>query len=172
MELLTDESLPQVRSGSDKQTCFIQRCSSPDALAQYTSRHNTVLEIIVKWIAPQMKSNQTLFCDLGVPGTKHVCDLFNGPRPDIAIVSPLRIVVGELTVCHETNMLRSREYKLNKYSNLEGAISSEFKSLKVVVHTIEVSTLGFVVAESNFFKLGLIPTFDPCLIKDLVGRQS
>ena len=103
--------------------------------------------------------------------TKHVCDLFNGPRPDIAIVSPLRIVVDELTVCHETNMLRSREYKLNKYSNLEAAKSSEFKSRKVAVHTIEVSTLGFVVAEPNFFKLGSIPIFDPCLIKDL-GRAA
>ena len=150
---------------------ILSNCSSPDALAQYTSRHNTVLEIIVKWIVPQMNSNQTLFCDIGVPGTKHVCDLFNGPGSDIAIVSPLRIVVGELTICHETNMQRSREYKLNQYSNLEAAISSEFKSRKVVVHTIEVSALGFVVGEPNFFKLELIPTFDPCLIKDL-GRAA
>ena len=116
---------------------------------------------------PQIKPNQTLFCDLGVPGTKQVCDLFNGPRPDLAIVSPSRIVVGELTICHETNMQRSRENKLNKYSNLGAATSSEFKSRKVFVHTIEVSTLGFVVAEPNFFKLGMIPTFDPCLIKEL-----
>jgi len=149
----------------------LSNCSSPNALAQYTKRHNTVLELIAKWIVPHMKPNQTLFCDLRVPGTKQVCDLFNGPRPDLAIVSPLRIVVGELTVCHETNMQQSREYKLNKYSNLGAATSSEFKSRGVLVHTTEVSTLGFVAAESNFFKMGMIPAFDPFLIKEL-GRAA
>jgi len=64
-------------------------------------------------------------------------------------------------------MLNSREYKLKKYSNLESAKSSEFRDRKVLVHTIEVSTLGFVVAEPNFFKFGEIPVFDPPLIKEL-----
>ena len=145
----------------------LSNCSSPDALARYTIRHNTILDIIAKWIVPKMKPNHSLFCDLRVPGARQVCDLFNGPRPDLAIVSSSAIVIGELTVCHETNMLHSREYKLNKYSNLESAKSSEFRDRKVLVHTIEVSTLGFVVAEPNFFKFGGIPNFDPPLIKEL-----
>ena len=114
-----------------------------------------------------MKPNQSLFCDLRVPGARQVCDLFNGPRPDLAIVSSTSMVIGELTVCHETNMQHSREYKLKKYSNLESAKSSEFRDRRVLVHTIEVSTLGFVVAEPNFFKLGGISCFDPSLIKEL-----
>src|SRR6266516_3820702 len=145
----------------------LSNCSSPDALARYTNRHNTILDIIAKWIVPKMKPNHSLFCDLRVPGSRQVCDLFNGPRPDLAIVSSSSIVIGELTVCHETNMLHSREYKLDKYSNLESAKSSEFRDRKVLVHTIEVSTLGFVVAEPNFFKFGGIPNFDPPLIKEL-----
>jgi len=78
-----------------------------------------------------------------------------------------KIVVGELTVCHETNLQQSRDYKLQKYSNLEAARAGEFKSHSVLVHTIEVSTLGFVVAEPNFLKNGEISSFDIPLLKQL-----
>src|SRR6266516_4904424 len=106
-------------------------------------------------------------CDLSVPGTNPVCDLFNGLRPDLAIVFPSKIIVGEWTVCHETNVIKSREYKLNKYTNLNDARASEFRCRPVSVHTVEVSSLGFVIAEQNFFKFGGIPTFDPQIIKDI-----
>ena len=82
-------------------------------------------------------------------------------------MSHKKIVVGELTICHETNLQQSRDYKLQKYSNLEAARAGEFKSHSVLVHTIEVSTLGFVVAEPNFFKSGEIPYFDLPLLKEL-----
>ena len=85
----------------------------------------------------------------------------------MAIVSPRKIVIGELTVCHETNLQKSRDYKLQKYVNLEAARASEFRSRPVSVHTIEVSTLGFVVVEPSLFTNGGIPSFDPNLIKDL-----
>jgi len=156
------------RCGADQTNKHVlSNCSSSDALAQYTSRHNTILEIIAKWIVPKLKQNQTLYCDLRVPGARQVCDLFNGPRPDMAIVSPRKIVIGELTVCHETNLQKSRDYKLQKYANLEAARASEFRSRPVSVHTIEVSTLGFVVVEPSLFTNGAIPSFDPNLIKDL-----
>src|SRR6267154_1159490 len=145
----------------------LSHCSSPEALTQYTARHNRILEIVVKWIITHIEGSKSLYCDLRVPGARQVCDLFNGPRPDLAIVFPSRIVVGELTVCHETNLRRSRVYKLNKYSNLEAARCSAFKHPSVSVHTLEVSTLGFVVAEPNFFKFGGIPTFDQPLLKEL-----
>ena len=145
----------------------LSNCSSPDALARYTDRHNLILELLARWVVPQLESNQSLYCDLRVPGARPVCDLFNGFRPDLAIVSPTKIVVGELTVCHETNLQQSRDYKLQKYSNLEAARASEFSNRTVWVHTIEVSTLGFVVAEPNFFKNGGIPYFDPSFVKEL-----
>jgi len=94
-----------------------------------------------------------------VPGGLPVCDLFNGFRPDLAIVSPKKIVIGELTVCHETNLIKSRDYKLQKYLNLEAAISSGFSGRSVQVHTLEISTLGFVVAEPDFFKKWRVKKF-------------
>ena len=66
----------------------LSNCSFPDALARYTDRHNRILELIAKWIVPQLKSNYALYCDLSVPGARPVCDLFKGFRPDLAIVSP------------------------------------------------------------------------------------
>ena len=96
-----------------------------------------------------------------------VADLFNGFRPDLVIVFQSRIVVGELTVCHETNLQSSRDFKLNKYANLSAARSSAYKHHIVSVHTIEVSTLGFIVAEPNFFKIGRIPIFSLALLNDL-----
>src|SRR6266516_8191967 len=61
----------------------LSNCSFPVALSQYTDRHNRILEVITKWIVPQLKSNYTLYCDLNVPGARPVCDLFNGFRPDL-----------------------------------------------------------------------------------------
>src|SRR6267154_2105157 len=80
----------------------LSNCSSPDALARYTDRHNRILELIARWIVPQLKSNQSLYCDLRVSGARSICDLFNSLRPDLAIVSPTKIVVGELTVMKPT----------------------------------------------------------------------
>jgi len=68
----------------------------------------------------------------------------------LAIVSPTKIVVGELMICHETNLIKSRDYKLQKYQNLDAAKSNEFSRRTVLVNTIEVSTLGFGVAEPDF----------------------
>ena len=115
-----------------------------------------------------MKSSQALYCYLGVPGARQACDLFKGFRPDLAIVSSTKIIVGELTVCHETNLQRSKDYKLQKYSHLADARASEFKRHEVQVHTIEVSTLGFVVVDPNFCKSVGLSNFDPPLLKDVV----
>src|SRR6267154_2736630 len=122
---------------------------------------------MAKWILTHIEGTKSLYCDLRVPGARQVCDLFNGPRPDLAIVFPSRIVAGELTVLHETSLRDSRDYKLNKYSNLEASRSSAFKHNSVSVHTLEVSTLGFVAAEPNFFKIGGIPPFDQPLLQEL-----
>ena len=116
---------------------------------------------------PQLKSSQILYCDLGVPGARPSCDLFNGFRPDLAVVSSTKIIDGELTVCHETNLQLSKDYKLQKYSQLAAARASEFKRHEVQVHTIEVSTLGFVVVDPNFCKSAGLANFDPPLIKNL-----
>ena len=46
-----------------------------------------------------------------------VGDLFQSYRPDIAKLKHC-IYVLELTVCHETNMINSPDYKKNKYKDI------------------------------------------------------
>jgi len=38
-------------------------------------------------------------------------------RPDLAVVDDSTVSDLELTVCHETNLLKSRQCKLDKYSS-------------------------------------------------------
>ena len=145
----------------------LSNCGSPEVLAKYLDRHNQVLKLIVTWILHNLGGSTSLYCDLSVTGVRHVSDLFNGFRPDLAVVLPSKIVVGELTVCHETNLRSSRDFKLQKYAGLPEAKSSAFKHHTVSVHTIEVSTLGFTVAEPNFFKLSGVPLFSPVLLSEI-----
>jgi hypothetical protein len=145
----------------------LSNCGSPEALSMYLDRHNKILRLIANWILSRISAPTVVYSDLTIPGIRHVSDLFIGHRPDIAIVLPSKIIVGELTVCHETNLVSSRDYKLNKYANLSLSKSCAVKQLPVSVHTIEVSALGFVVVEPNFLKEGGLPKFSPAFLSEL-----
>ena len=54
------------------------------------------------------------------------------------------IHVLELTVCHESNMIRSHDYKKNKYKDIARYGSTLTNNKKIVPHYIEVSTLGLL----------------------------
>ena len=73
-------------------------------------------------------------------------------RPDIAITSATSVIVLELTVCHETNVTKSRDYKLNKYLNLNKALKIPWHKSQLRTLTVEVSTLGCVSDLSQFSK--------------------
>ena len=88
-------------------------------------------------------------------------------RPDVAIVNSSRITVCELTVCHETNLLSSRNYKINKYANISAAKSSLVQNHSVNVYTIEVSSLGFVVVDPNFLKECSLAKFSNELLTEI-----
>src|SRR6218665_1027249 len=64
--------------------------------------------------------------------------------------------VLELTVCHESNLMPSKTYKLNKYKNLSHHLNNEHKHYNIRLFTLEVSTLGFVLHTDKFtMALGL-----------------
>ena len=82
-----------------------------------------------------------------------VADLFKNYRPDIAIADSNSICTLELTVCHETNIVSSRDYKRNKYKNIADFGSTLAGNRKIYSQTIEISTLGFISNINDFTKL-------------------
>ena len=71
--------------------------------------------------------------------------IFRKFRPDITIVSASGdIVVWELTICHETNLSNSRNYKLNKYANLSDDLTPSYIHNQIDVYSIELSSLGLI----------------------------
>ena len=82
-----------------------------------------------------------------------VADLFNNYRPDIAIADSNSICTLELTVCHETNVVSSQDYKRDKFANIADYPSTLTGNEKVHSHTIEISTLGFISNINDFTKL-------------------
>jgi hypothetical protein len=137
----------------------LSNCESPTALQRYTTRHNNVLALIVNWLTCNLLSTQILYSDLDDSNSRPVRDLFQSFRPDIAVADNKFITVLELTICHETNLLSSKEYKTNKYLNLSQNASTLVGSRKIRIFTLEVSTIGFISDSLPFTAACKIPTF-------------
>ena len=94
-----------------------------------------------------------MFVDLPNGPFRQCSDLFVGFRPDIVFVSRNKAYALELTICHKTNMLASKNYKLHKYKDLTAARSELIKNHECCVMSCELSVLGFLNMDSNILKL-------------------
>ena len=56
----------------------------------------------------------------------------------------------ELTVCHETNVVKSREFKQSEYIHLKSNLLPEFNRFDLNQFTIEITTLGYISDSSQF----------------------
>ena len=66
------------------------------------------------------------------------------------LAATLKLFLLELTVCFETNLLKSRNYKKNRYAYLKENIID--KSEEVDLIFLELSSLGFYSMEIGHFK--------------------
>ena len=148
-----DASCPLCAGGTPQTNKHVlSNCSSATALHRYTIRHNDILAILISWIKACISSSQSIYADLSDANVLPVCDLFHNCRPDLAICDTNSINILELTVCHETNMTVSNDYKKNKYRNISLLGSSLAGNRKIIPHFIEVSTLGFISNCLDFTK--------------------
>jgi hypothetical protein len=113
---------------------------------------------------PKLNQNVEIFCDLLLPGTKNVCDLFKNSKPDLALKTSNKVGLLELTVCHETNLIASRNYKLNKYRNIADDRAVIIEQASISLSTCEVSTLGFTVLDPKFLSDWGLPLLDKTLL--------
>ena len=125
----------------------------------------------MSWLTSVKSASQLLYADLSDTRVLPICDLFTNCRPDLAIVDNNSIHVLELTVCHETNLISSHDYKSNKYKNISfcgSSLARNRENRKTVPHFIEISTLGFISSCSDFTKAINIAAMSAALRHNIV----
>jgi hypothetical protein len=151
----TDPLCPLCKTCSQTNKHVISNCSSPVALERYKRRHDDVLTILVDAIIHGSKPSLKIFADLNDPRYNQLSSLFNSLRPDIAILGQNSVDTLELTICHETNLEKSKQYKATKYVNLQADIKTDYSNLKINRFTIEVTSLGLISDISDFCRNNL-----------------
>ena len=127
----------------------LNNCSSQAALERYKIRHDAVLLIICNWLKQFIVPPATLHADICSGELKPVEDVFDRLR-HIAFISPGKIQVLELTICHESNFDHSKKFKTSKYVNLKDERKIGYSSSKIELYTAEISSLGLMRDLSNF----------------------
>jgi len=159
---LCKQNLPQTNKH------VLSNCPSPFALQRYTSRHNEILQILCMWLKSVLTTNQQLFADISVENTTSTSKLFRSLRPDMAICEANTVTIYELTVCHETNLIKSKEYKLNKYRNLANDALPLIEKKTISCYSLEISVLGFISSELEFTRACRIPSFPDMLKLNII----
>jgi len=127
--------------------------------------------LIARWLKSVLRATQILYVDLVALNYRPVKDLFTNLRPDIAILGESLVHTWELTVCHETNFLLSKAYKVNKHIGLHENKTSMIGARSIFSHTVEVLTLGFVANTKPFTSaLGSDRTFRSNYLMPLKNR--
>ena len=128
-------------------------CSSKVSLHRFKTRHDRILRIIADWLTSQLKNGAELFVDIdNCPAFQPLSNVFDSLRPDIAIMTQSSIITLELTICHESNISSSKDYKINKYKNLETHLLPSVSHCSLSRFTIEITPLGFISDISKFLK--------------------
>jgi len=97
-----------------------------------------------------MKPGYVLHVDLSTGLYKPLSDVFTSLRPDIAVTGIDTIHTLKLTVCHESNLLKSKQYKTTKYASLSDNCVPAYSDFTLTLASIEVTTLGLISNISSF----------------------
>ena len=118
----------------------IAHCSAV-AKERYTWRHNSVLFTIMSHLSNALSNSTNIKLYADIEGYRNPTTIFKNCIPDVVVMVDNILHVFELTICFETNLLNSREYKRDKYKNLKDDLINE--SLTMKLYTVEFSALGF-----------------------------
>ena len=144
---------------------LLSNCSA--LLERYTIRHNAILEKLVQWIDTYKSASQCLLVDFPSSRFNSIERVFQSSvRPDIPdIREDARVLVLELTACHESNLLlKSKEYKEHKYRDISTHLLPCLSEVPVLVFTMEVSVLGIVSNTKPFTQAANLPDIPQSLL--------
>jgi hypothetical protein len=145
----------------------LSNCSNPDVLNRYLERHNKILNLLADFFKSNLSNGYKLFVDLPGSCFTQTQDLFIGVRPDMAIMKGREILIIELTICHETNIESSKNYKLDKYKNINKCKAESIKDHNVSLTTCELSVLGFLQLDSHILKQFGVPDINEITMLNL-----
>ena len=91
------------------------------------------------------KSDQQKLC-ADIPGDYNPVDEIFEPsaHPDIGLVDGSKIIILELTVCHESNLEESKSFLIEKYAKIKEHLNLNYKTFSTKIFTIEISVLGLI----------------------------
>ena len=147
----------------------LANCSAPTSLERYTRRHNNVLLLIATWLRSVKSDGQELYVDFPSTEWNPVVTIFQPScRPDIVLVERSKISTLELTIFHETNLEKSRQFKMNKYENIRDHLQPHLTLSTVNTFSIEVSTLGFISNIQDFRKSMKLPKLPKTILNSMI----
>ena len=105
------------KSNKQTQVHMLDNCPTAVQSGRYTQRHDSILFTICHYFPILERCGYTIYAD--ILGYKNPSELFRNLRPDIALLKRDIVVSIELTCCFEENLINSRNYKIDRYCNLE-----------------------------------------------------
>ena len=148
--------------GGAKQTNkhVLSNCSA--SLERFKIRHNNMLLAIANWIHGVKSQSSTLCVDIDSNIFQPIDKVFQYTiRPDLVLFDASTVAILELTICHESNLLKSRSFKMNKYTNYKQHLNPKFEKHLVNLYTVEISVLGFISDLTDFCNFANLPAFPP-----------
>ena len=97
------------KSNKQSQIHMLNNCLTAVQSGRYTWPHDTILFTICHYLSMLEKCGYTIYAD--ILGYKNPRNL----RPDIVLLKCDSPVSIELTCCFETNLINSRNYKIDRY---------------------------------------------------------
>ena len=110
-------------------------------LNRYPWRHDSVLNSLLQQFSKILKTSSKIYCDSNKLQYNTTSQLFTTQRPDIAILDGDHMTVIKLTICFETNTLKSREYKIKRYKAFKSQLLKPVSKFTVLF--LEITSLGF-----------------------------
>ena len=149
----------------------LSNCGSDIALERYKFRHNAILRLLFEWLQTVINDTYTVCVDLDtVPQNCRISEiLYENVRPDLLLFNNSKIIILELTVCHESNLQKSKIYKQNKYADIKNFLQPKFRKHSVRLFTFEISVLGFISPLTNFCSILSIPELPKSVKSNLIN---